>query len=141
MPPEISGHPPTPTPSPVSQPSLKEPHSSPPSSFSVFQSLLAGLAFSLGTNLGGIFQSLKLEGAGMRSQKRKGSRSWETADTEDSSSQECEAELLLRPPDASPPQPPSTHTYSLSLTLTLRLSLQACGLHPRTCRYLKDTEG
>lgn len=53
MPPEISA----PPANPFFQPPLKETHKPPPSSSSVSQSLLAVLAFSLGTYLGGIFQA------------------------------------------------------------------------------------
>lgn len=54
MPPEISA---PPSPRPFFQPPLKETHKPPPSSSSVSQSLLAVLAFSLGTYLGGIFRA------------------------------------------------------------------------------------
>lgn len=47
----------TPAPRPFFQPPLKETHKPPPSSSSVSQSLLAVLAFSLGTYLGGIFRA------------------------------------------------------------------------------------
>ena len=80
----------------------------------------------------------------MRSQKEKEAGSRETADAEDSFSQEFEAGLFSWPPDAG--RLGHTHTHTQTHTHThahmrrQALSLSPC-LHAHTCRGLKDTGG